>query len=274
MISRRNILTTISLLCFLWTMAGCSVRKATRETHGAALGLLTKAEVQHFVDEQILPTDPFAMVGTMSIATNGGKNLTARMELRYIPDKGMTISIRPIVFYEALRAGIRPDGITVIDNYGEGYLQISWPELAEAFGMPISYELWLRFFFGKALDGAEGNVALLPEYSFQSYYKPLHLNALYQLTERKQTLRKVRYTSGKQEADYALTVYYPEAFVPYARGKVPTSVQFDLEGSDALRGTLQLTMEAPKRCKPTLPTLSKPNGYTTIKLTDLIKLLS
>ena len=147
---RKSFSIALCALLIALCSTGCSLRR--KSMSGAAeADLLTSAEVAGFMDRR-KPAEPFTANGSVTLRRNG-EEISSRIVLYYAPDGGMVITVRPVVFFEALRIGITSEGITVIDYYGKGYLRLSEAEASRLLGVPFRSALWTELFFGLPLSG-------------------------------------------------------------------------------------------------------------------------
>lgn len=267
---RKSFSIALCALLIALCSTGCSLRR--KSMSGAAeADLLTSAEVAGFMDRR-KPAEPFTANGSVTLRRNG-EELSSRIVLNYAPDGGMVITVRPVVFFEALRIGITSEGITVIDYYGKGYLRLSEAEASRLLGVPFRSALWTALFFGLPLSG-DTHKTLLPKRCIALRYKEPP-TATYQLLAGETAPRSVSLAAPSAQNAYRLSVLYPNGFTPFALGNVPKAMQVELLHRDASMGSLQLITDAPRKSRATaLPSLARPKGFTVLKTNDLLRLLS
>ncbi len=107
---RKSFSIALCALLIALCSTGCSLRR--KSMSGAAeADLLTSAEVAGFMGRR-KPAEPFTANGSVTLRRNG-EEISSRIVLYYAPDGGMVITVRPVVFFEALRIGITSEGFGI-----------------------------------------------------------------------------------------------------------------------------------------------------------------
>lgn len=125
-------------------LAGCNSQKklaksnTTEETHKTVV--IKKKSVQ----QRAIEAQPdFASVYADKVkfaVTYQQKNVSANGNISLIKDSICIISVQPLFGIELVRLEVTPQEVTLVDKLNKRYVQMTYPEIEQQVGLPITFE--------------------------------------------------------------------------------------------------------------------------------------
>lgn len=205
----------------------------------------------------------------------GSKQFSTRVNATIVKGQCIYWSVIPFPLVEAARVWFTTEGITVLDRLGGRYAQVSFDQLSEHLGFPLSYQDVEHLLLGKlhkSQDGlkledfqARSDAKVYARFGNAKRVVEYQLTGLYQLDQ-------ASYYRSSIASQPLLTVDYTYAD-PNTLGRPETTV---LKLQRATPATLSIDWSRLRPYEGALPDLSiklKPS-YQRIELSELLQMIS
>lgn len=233
-------------------LAGCNSQKKmakntpAEEAPKAEVVVKKKSVQQRAIEAQPDFTSVYADKVKFAV-TYQQKNVSANGSITLIKDSICIISVQPILGIELVRLEVTPKDVTLVDKLNKRYVQMTYPEIQQQLGLPITFE--------DAQNILMARMVVLGKPQAYLYSDAAKASSNGSQTEVKLTEGKVSYayTIDEKELSLIKTVvsrsnYKGEAVINYKSYKLygdilfPSSVAVSYEGgSISASGTLSFS---------------------------------